>query len=75
MVLLGWFKYAIESFFVQAGSQTSDNVKFYNTLFNDIGRQDSDRNFPCTMFLKGFSTTANLKGHEYHGCLLVILIS
>jgi hypothetical protein len=78
MVLLGWFKYAIESFFVQAGSQTGETVKSYNTLCNNIGRQlqrQSDRKVPRTMFRKGFSTTPNLKGHEYRGCLLVILIS
>jgi hypothetical protein len=47
-------------------------------LCNNIGiqlQQHSDRNVPCTMFRKGFSTTANLKGHEYYGWLLVILIS
>jgi hypothetical protein len=36
MVLLGWFKYEIESFFVQAGSQTGETVKSYNTLCNNI---------------------------------------
>jgi hypothetical protein len=78
IVLLGWFTYAIELFFVQAGSQSSETAKLYNKLCHDIGRQlqqHSDRNVPCTVFRKGISTNANLKGHQYHGCLFVILKS
>lgn len=78
LVLLGWFKYTIQSFFVQAGTKDSDQHKFYHTLCHDIGHQlqrQSDRDLPRTMFRKGISSTAHMKGHEYRGCLLVFLIS
>jgi hypothetical protein len=78
LVLLGWFKYTIQSFLVQAGVKDSDQHKAFNTLCHDIGHQlqrHSERNLPRTMFRKGISSTAHLKGHEYRGCLLVFLIS
>jgi hypothetical protein len=78
LVLLGWFKYTIESFFVQAGTKDSDTVKLYHTLCHDIGHQlqrHSERDLPRTMFRKGISSTAHMKGHEYRGCLLVFLVS
>jgi hypothetical protein len=78
LILLGWFKYTIQSFFVQAGPKDSDTHKFYHTLCHDIGLQlqrHSERDLPRTMFRKGISSTAHMKGHEYRGCLLVFLIS
>ena len=54
-------------------------AKKYDTLLLDINQclgQQSDRNVPSTSTTKkGFSSTANIPGHEYSGCLFVILIS
>jgi hypothetical protein len=78
LVLLGWFKYTIQSFLVQAGVKDSDQHKAYNTLCHDIGHQlqrHSERDIPRTMFRKGISSTVHLKGHDNRGCLFVFLIS
>jgi len=77
LVLIGWFKTVVESFFKQAG-KGSIAVKDYNALCVDISLQlkrHSDRDLPRVCFSKGFSTAANLPGHEYAGCLIVMLIS
>ena len=77
LVLIGWFRNVVDSFFIQIGK---DSVKahLYDTLLHDInhclGRQ-SDRDVPSTSTQKGFSSTANIPGHEYAGCLFVMLIS
>ena len=77
LVLIGWFKTVVESFFKQAG-KGSVAVKDYNALCVDISlqlRRHSDRDLPRMFFSKGFSTAAYLPGHEYAGCLIVMLIS
>jgi hypothetical protein len=38
-------------------------------------KRHSDRDLPRMCFSKGFSTAVNLPGHEYAGCLIVMLIS
>ena len=53
-------------------------MKGYSKLCVQISgdlRRHSDRELPCTVFSKGVSTAANMPGHEYTGCLLVMLIS
>jgi hypothetical protein len=77
LVLIGWFKNVVDSFFIQIG-RNSDKAKTYNTLLFDINQclgWQSDRNVPFTKITKGFSTTANIPGHEYAGCLFVMLAS
>jgi hypothetical protein len=77
LVLIGWFKNVVESLFMQAG-RASNSMKDYNELCVQISgdlRRHSDREPPRTVFSKGFSTAANMPGHEYAGCLLVMLIS
>ena len=77
LILIGWFRNVIDSFFIQIGKD-SLKAQLYDTLLHDInkclGRQ-SDRDVPSTSTQKGFSSTANIPGHEYAGCLFVMLIS
>jgi len=77
LILLGWFKTVIKTFFEKA-QPTSVSVTKYNSLCvqisHDLKRQ-SDRDLPVTAFLNGFSSTARFKGHEIRGCLLVMLFS
>jgi hypothetical protein len=76
LVLIGWFKYVVESFFAQAG-KNSIAVQKYITLCHDIGLQldrQSDRDVPRTSF-RDFSTASNIPGNEYAGCLFIMLIS
>ena len=80
LVLIGWFKNVVESFFVQAGRASNGVKKDYNKLCvqisGDLRRHcHSDCELPRTVFSKGFSTAANMPGHEYTGCLLVMMIS
>ena len=77
LILIGWFRNVVDSFFIQI---TKDSVlaKRYDSLLLDINdclRRQSDRNVPSTSTKKGFSSTANIPGHEYAGYLFVMLIS
>ena len=77
LILIGWFRNVVHSFFIQI---TKDSVlaKKYDTLLLDINQclgQQSDCDVPSTSSKKGFSSTANIPGHEYAGCLFVMLIS
>jgi hypothetical protein len=77
LILIGWFRNVIDSFFIQI-SKDSVPSKKYDTLLLDINkwlRRQSDRNVPSTSTKKGFSSTAKIPGHEYAGCLFVMLIS
>jgi hypothetical protein len=52
--------------------------KKYDTLLLDINkwlRRQRDNNVPSTSTKKGFSSTVNNPGHDYSGCLFVMLIS
>jgi hypothetical protein len=81
LITLGWFKYCLESFSRQAGAKKgkkSAGLEHYDGLCADIGSalvRKSDRELPRTNFPKGFSTGANLMGHEIPGCLLVKLFA
>jgi hypothetical protein len=78
LISLGWFKYCLAAFSDQAGKPGSVPVKKYDSLCAKIGHRlarQSDRNVPRTNFQKGFSTGANLMGHEFTGCLLVKLFA
>ena len=81
LITLGWFKYCLESFSRQAGAKKgkkSAALERYDALCADIGSamvRKSDRDLPRTNFPKGFSTGANLMGHEIPGCLLVKLFA
>ena len=78
LLLLGWFKYCIEAFVVQLGGVKSVKVAMFDNLCAEIGerlQRQSDRDVPRTNFPKGFSTIANLKGHEIVGCLVVMLFA
>ena len=76
LILIGWFRNVVDSLFIQI---TKDSVlaEKYDTLMLDInqclGRQ-SDHNVLSTSTKKGFSSTANIPGYKYAGCLFVILI-
>ena len=77
LILIGWFRNVVDSFFIQI-KKDSVLAKKYDTLLLDINkwlRRQSDRNVPSTSTKKGFSSTANIPGHEYAGCLFVMLIS
>jgi len=77
LILIGWFKNVVDSFFIQIGKD-SDKARQYDTLLQDINQclsRQSDHDVPSTNTRKGFSSTANIPGHEYAGCLFVMLIS
>ena len=76
LILLGWFKYCMESFVGQAGGAKNGACALYDDLCANVGKglmRQSDREVPRTNFPNGFSTVANLKGHEVVGCLVVML--
>jgi hypothetical protein len=76
LVSLGWFKYCLEAFSAQAGGPTSLALKKYDSLCASLGKRlsrHSDCDLPRMNFPKGFSSGANLMGHEITGCLLVKL--
>ncbi len=78
LISLGWFKYCLEAFAAQAGGKDSLLLKQYDGLCASIGRRlsrHSDRDLPRINFPKGFSSGANLMGHEITGCLLVKLFA
>ena len=78
LVLLGWFKYCMEAFVTQMGGPKSTYAALFDSLCAEIGerlQRQSDREVPRTNFPKGFSTVANLKGHEIVGCLVVMLFA
>ena len=75
---LGWFKYCLEAFSVQASGTNSVALKQYDRLCATLGSRlsrQSDRDIPRTNFPKGFSSDSNLMGHEMTGCLLVKLFA
>ena len=77
LIVIGWFKNVVDSFFIQI---TKDSVlaKKYDRLLmdsiNNCLRRQSDCNVLSTSTKKGFSSTANIPGHEYAGCMIVMLI-
>ena len=76
LVLLGWFKYVVQSFFKQIG-HTSVPGRKYVRLCHDIASQlarQSDRNIPRTT-CNDFSSASNIPGHEYAGILLIMLLA
>jgi Plavaka transposase len=78
LISLGWFKYCLEAFCTQAGGKNSLALKQYDSLCASIGKRlsrHSDRDLPRIEFPKGFSSGANLMGHEVTGCLLVKLFA
>ena len=74
LISLGWFKYCREAFSAQAEGSGSVGLKQYDRLCAKIIGQrltrQIDRDLPRTNFPKGFSSGANLMGHEIAGCLL-----
>ena len=78
LISLGWFKYCLDAFCAQAGGSTSFALKQYDSLCASIGKRlsrHSDRDLPRINFPNGFSSGANLMGHEITGCLLVKLFA
>ena len=76
LVLLGWFKYVVQSFFKQIGQNGIPGRK-YVRLCQDIASQlarQSDRNIPRTT-CNDFSSASNIPGHEYAGILLIMLLA
>ena len=76
LVLLGWFKYVVKSFFKQIG-QNGVAGKKYVRLCHDIASQlgrQSDRDIPRTT-CNDFSSASNIPGHEYAGILLIMLLA
>jgi Plavaka transposase len=77
LVLLGWFKYAIEAFVAQAGAN-SQSIRMYDALCADVGDRlgrQSDRNMPRTHFPNGFCSSSGFMAEEMPGCLLVMLFT
>ena len=77
LILLGWFKNVLDSFFKQIG-KASESGRRYDNLLLDINRRvgrQSDRVVPRTTVTKGFTSGANIPGHEYAGCIFIMLIS
>lgn len=77
LVLIGWFKYAMESFVGQAGALSSACTK-YDALCANIGRhlqRQSDQDKARTNYPKGFSSVSNLTGAEIPGCIMVMLFA
>ena len=77
LILLGWFKNVLDSFFKQIG-KASESARRYDNLLLDINRRvgrQSDRLVPKTTVTKGFTSGANIPGHEYAGCIFIMLIS
>jgi hypothetical protein len=77
LISLGWFKYCLQAFSVQAGPK-SQALKDYDALCAKLGctlSRQSDRDVPRTNFPRGFSSGSNLMGHEMAGCLLVKLFA
>lgn len=77
LISLGWFKYCLQAFSVQAGPK-SQALKDYDVLCAKLGStlsRQSDRDVPRTNFPRGFSSGSNLMGHEMAGCLLVKLFA
>jgi hypothetical protein len=78
LISLGWFKYCLQGFAAQAGGPKSLALQQYDKLCASIGKKlsrHSDRDLPRMNFPKGFSSGANLMGHEVTGCLLVKLFA
>jgi hypothetical protein len=81
LISLGWFKYCLDAFTYQAGGRKGNKsvaLQHYDGLCGTIGKlmaRQSDRDLPRTNFPKGFSSGANLMGHEVPGCLLVKLFA
>ena len=77
-ISLGWFKYCLDAFTCQAGGrkgQKSIALQHYEGLCATIGQlmaRQSDRDLPRTTFPKGFSSGANLMGHEVPRCRLLV---
>ena len=77
VILLGHYKRLLAIVFDQIGSTQS---KAYGSVTNlcimmgKILQRQSDRDVPRTNFSNGFSSGANLMGHEIPGCLLVLLL-
>ena len=77
LILIGWFRKVVDSFFIQIRKDSVLAKKYDHLLMdiNDCLRRQSDCNVPSTSTKKGFSSTTNIPGHEYAGCLFVMLIS
>lgn len=76
LVLLGWFKYVVQSFFKQIGQNSVPGRK-YVVLCRDIAAQlarQSDRSIP-RITCNDFSSASNIPGHEYSGILLIMLLA
>ena len=75
LVSLGWFKYAVKSFFKQIGDgqPASKYIRLCRDIATQLPRQ-SDRDFPRTT-CNDFSKVSNIPGHEYTGILLIMLIA
>ena len=74
LISLRWFKCCLDAFCAQAAGSTSLALKQYDSLCASIGNRlsrHSDRDLPQINFPKGFSSWANLMGHETTGCLPV----
>jgi hypothetical protein len=74
LLLIGWFKYTIDSFITQAGSNSKATKKLCADIGNHLSRQ-SNQDMPRTNFPKGFLSGSQLMGEEIPGCLLVMLFS
>jgi hypothetical protein len=76
LVLLGWFKYVVKSFFKQIGQNgvaATKYVRLCHDIASQLGRQ-SDRDIPRTT-TNDFSSASNIPGHEYAGILVIMLLS
>ena len=76
LMMLGWFKYTVRSFFRQIGEKTIACRKYVRLcldISSQLGRQ-SDREIP-RITTNDFSSASNIPGHEYAGVLLIMLLA
>ena len=71
---LGWFKYALKSFFELLTPTQTQQFDQLSKVFSDQHNHQSDRTFPRTSFPHGFSNVTRLQGHEYVGCLFLSVL-
>jgi len=77
LISLGWFKYCLTAFKSQIG-KTSVRVEEFDVLCSKVGQllcRQSDRTLPRTNFPNGILSGSHLMGHEYSGCLLIMLFA
>jgi hypothetical protein len=69
---LGWFKYALRSFFELL---TPTQTQQFDQLSKEFSDQHNHQNDRTISFPHGFSNVTRLQGHEYVGCLSLLVLT